>query len=184
MDSERKTIQEILGSDLQPDQQSQSPNTGRATLPSGIKLTTCAIFESGMSPISTGIFELLKLEILLIYSMPTYGGTRSFIAQLSPIKPESKNIAVRATDHSGRRNRYGKCLWTADRLKLIYLELIQSEPMISSHIQHVPKRSDGSFWQTRCTCFTCRKIILTWGHSGSHSYCTWRRSRCILLQNS
>ena len=39
----------------------------------------CAVFESGMSAISTVLLEFLKPGDLLLYSMPTYGGTDHFI---------------------------------------------------------------------------------------------------------
>lgn len=39
----------------------------------------CAVFESGMSAISTVLLEFLKPGDLLLYSRPTYGGTDHFI---------------------------------------------------------------------------------------------------------
>lgn len=39
----------------------------------------CAVFESGMSAISTVMLEFLKPGDLLLYSLPTYGGTDHFI---------------------------------------------------------------------------------------------------------
>jgi methionine-gamma-lyase len=41
----------------------------------------CAVFESGMSAISTCFMEFLKPGDLLLYSNPTYGGTDHFIKQ-------------------------------------------------------------------------------------------------------
>lgn len=38
----------------------------------------CAVFESGMSAISTVLMEFLKPGDLLVYSSPVYGGYRSF----------------------------------------------------------------------------------------------------------
>lgn len=43
------------------------------------KAEDCAVFESGMSAISTVFFEFLKPGDLLLYSSPTYGGTDHFI---------------------------------------------------------------------------------------------------------
>lgn len=43
------------------------------------KADQCAVFESGMSAISTVFLEFLKPGDLLLYSMPTYGGTDHFI---------------------------------------------------------------------------------------------------------
>ena len=39
----------------------------------------CAVFESGMSAISTVLLEFLKPGDLLLYSLPVYGGTDHFI---------------------------------------------------------------------------------------------------------
>lgn len=39
----------------------------------------CAVFESGMSAISTALFEFLKPGDLLLYSSPLYGGSSHFI---------------------------------------------------------------------------------------------------------
>ena len=39
----------------------------------------CAVFESGMSAISTVLLEFLNRGDLLLYSSPTYGGTDHFI---------------------------------------------------------------------------------------------------------
>ncbi len=39
----------------------------------------CAVFESGMSAISTVLLEFLRPGDALLYSMPTYGGTNHFI---------------------------------------------------------------------------------------------------------
>ena len=43
------------------------------------KAEQCAVFESGMSAISTVLLEFLKPGDLLLYSLPTYGGTDHFI---------------------------------------------------------------------------------------------------------
>ena len=39
----------------------------------------CAVFESGMSAISTAMMEFMKPGDLLLYSKPVYGGTDHFI---------------------------------------------------------------------------------------------------------
>ncbi|MBK9253930.1 MAG: cystathionine gamma-synthase family protein [Saprospiraceae bacterium] len=44
----------------------------------------CAVFESGMSAISTVFLEFLKPGDLLLYSMPVYGGTDHFINHYLP----------------------------------------------------------------------------------------------------
>ena len=43
------------------------------------KAEECAVFESGMSAISTVLLEFLKPGNLLLYSLPTYGGTDHLI---------------------------------------------------------------------------------------------------------
>ncbi|MDH5609859.1 MAG: aminotransferase class I/II-fold pyridoxal phosphate-dependent enzyme, partial [Cyclobacteriaceae bacterium] len=46
------------------------------------KAEDCAVFESGMSAISTTLFEFLRPGDLLIYSEPLYGGTDHFIKHI------------------------------------------------------------------------------------------------------
>jgi methionine-gamma-lyase len=44
----------------------------------------CAVFESGMSAISTVLLEFLRPGDCLLYSMPVYGGTDHFINKVLP----------------------------------------------------------------------------------------------------
>lgn len=81
----------------------------------------CAIFESGMSAISTVFLELLKPGDLLIYSMPTYGGTSHFIEHYLR-ETGIQNIAVRESDTFEDVVAKVNASGLADRLKLIYLE--------------------------------------------------------------
>jgi methionine-gamma-lyase len=85
------------------------------------KAEQCAVFESGMSAISTVLLEFLKPGDLLLYSMPTYGGTDHFInyflhdigVETIGFHPgDSKEELVRLITESGH----------ADKLVLIYLE--------------------------------------------------------------
>lgn len=85
------------------------------------KAEQCAVFESGMSAISTVMLEFLKPGDLLLYSRPTYGGTDHFINHFL------KEIGVEAIgfrpDHSEADiakliEESGK----ADNLSLIYIE--------------------------------------------------------------
>jgi len=81
----------------------------------------CAVFESGMSAISTCLFECLSSGDLLLYSNPLYGGTSHFISEVLPKygihtlgfsphqSPEEIQALVQAHE-------------AADRLALIYLE--------------------------------------------------------------
>lgn len=81
----------------------------------------CAVFESGMSAISTCLMEFLKPGDLLLYSSPVYGGTDHFINQIltkfgihvvgfypNSSKEEIETI-IKDTGH-------------ADRLAMIYIE--------------------------------------------------------------
>ena len=85
------------------------------------KADDCAVFESGMSAISTVLLEFLKPGDLLVYSNPLYGGTDHFIETFLPkigvhtlgVHPdESKQDIIELINASGK----------ADTLALIYLE--------------------------------------------------------------
>lgn len=85
------------------------------------KTDDCAVFESGMSAISTVLLEFLSPGDLLVYSNPTYGGTDHFINHFLPkigvhtlgILPnqsiEEVKTKIEKTGHS-------------DKLAMIYLE--------------------------------------------------------------
>jgi methionine-gamma-lyase len=85
------------------------------------KTDDCAVFESGMSAISTVLLEFLSPGDLLVYSNPTYGGTDHFINHFLPkigvhtlgILPNQSiqevKTAIEKTGHS-------------DKLAMIYLE--------------------------------------------------------------
>ncbi|MDW3193833.1 MAG: cystathionine gamma-synthase family protein [Cytophagales bacterium] len=81
----------------------------------------CAVFESGMSAISTVLLEFLKPGDLLLYSMPTYGGTDHFINHylkstgidsIGFLPGTPKATLIQMIKESGK----------ADRLRMIYLE--------------------------------------------------------------
>jgi methionine-gamma-lyase len=81
----------------------------------------CAVFESGMSAISTVLLEFLKPGDLLLYSMPTYGGTDHFINHYL------KDIGVRCigfTPDQGQQEikQMIDDSGYADRLSLVYIE--------------------------------------------------------------
>lgn len=85
------------------------------------KADDCAVFESGMSAISTVMLEFLKPGDLLLYSSPTYGGTDHFIHHFLPTigvhcitfdHHHSQQEIIDKIEASGNQNR----------LKLIYLE--------------------------------------------------------------
>lgn len=81
----------------------------------------CAVFESGMSAISTCLFECLSSGDLLVYSNPIYGGTSHFISEVLPkygihtlgFSPHQSPEEVRALVNTHP---------AADRLALIYIE--------------------------------------------------------------
>ncbi len=81
----------------------------------------CAIFQSGMSAISTVLLEFLKPGDLLLYSSPVYGGTDHFIHHFLP-KIGVEVISFNS-DHSFEEvleivEKTGK----SDRLAMIYVE--------------------------------------------------------------
>lgn len=85
------------------------------------KADQCAVFESGMSAISTVMLEFLKPGDLLLYSMPTYGGTQHFITHfLAKIGVHTIGFTPEQTQEEiiDLIKASGK----ADQLALIYVE--------------------------------------------------------------
>lgn len=81
----------------------------------------CAIFESGMSAITTVLLEFLKPGDLILYSNPLYGGTDHFIHHFLP------SIGVQTLGFTARQNQeeIREMLdqsGQAHKLKLIYIE--------------------------------------------------------------
>jgi len=81
----------------------------------------CAVFESGMSAITTVMLEFLKPGDLLLHSKPVYGGTSHFIAEILPQfgihtlgfhSDHEKDEIIQKIEESGH----------SDRLKLIFVE--------------------------------------------------------------
>jgi methionine-gamma-lyase len=81
----------------------------------------CAVFESGMSAITTVLMEFLQPGDLFLYSRPIYGGTDHFIHRFLPkigiktvgFKPgQSRDEIIKLLEESGK----------PDSLKLIFLE--------------------------------------------------------------
>jgi methionine-gamma-lyase len=113
------------------------------------KADDCAVFESGMSAISTVLLEFLKPGDLLVYSNPVYGGTDHFINHFLPsigvsvlgVQPNQSAVEVK-----GMIEASGK----ADRLAMIYMETpanptndlidIQSFSNLSKHFSTSEKK--------------------------------------------
>lgn len=76
----------------------------------------CAAFESGMSAISTALFEFLQPGDLLLYSNPLYGGTSHFVhhvltkwgIEVRGFRPgATREEIVRIIEQSGKKDRLG-----------------------------------------------------------------------------
>lgn len=85
------------------------------------KADDSAVFESGMSAISTVLLEFLKPGDLILYSSPTYGGTDHFIKDFLPkigvdylvfFPEDDEQTIIDSIKKSGK----------ADRLGMIYIE--------------------------------------------------------------
>lgn len=81
----------------------------------------CAVFESGMSAISTVLMEFLKPGDLLMYSSPVYGGTDHFINHLLP-RIGVDAIGIRADHTKEDIIEMLEVTGKADKLAMIYLE--------------------------------------------------------------
>ena len=85
------------------------------------KADDCAVFESGMSAISTTLLEFLKPGDLLLYSSPTYGGTAHFIHHYLP-SLGIDCIGFDANDNKEDIIAKLKSTGKADKLSMIYIE--------------------------------------------------------------
>ena len=85
------------------------------------KADDCAVFESGMSAISTVLMEFLKPGELLIYSSPTYGGTDHFINDyLKRIGVDS--VSINADDSKEAILEKVRATGKSDKVGLIMIE--------------------------------------------------------------
>lgn len=85
------------------------------------KADKCAVFESGMSAISTVMLEFLKPGDVLLYSLPVYGGTDHFINHfLNKIGVHC--IGFRADQDKDEIIALVEASGKADNLALVYLE--------------------------------------------------------------
>jgi len=85
------------------------------------KAEDCAVFESGMSAITTVLLEFLKPGDCILYSMPVYGGTDHFMHHFLP------KIGIQAIGFSGTMSETDmdnllKNAGASDRLAMIYIE--------------------------------------------------------------
>ena len=81
----------------------------------------CAVFESGMSAISTALMEFMSPGDLLLYSRPVYGGTDHFINHFLK-KLNIESIGFYATDTKEEIIERVKQSGRADRLTMIHIE--------------------------------------------------------------
>jgi len=81
----------------------------------------CAVFESGMSAISTVMIEFLRPGDLLVYSSPCYGGTDHFIHDFLP-KMDVMSIDFRPGHPQEELIKKIEASGRADRLSLVYVE--------------------------------------------------------------
>jgi len=81
----------------------------------------CAVFESGMSAITTTLLEFLKPGDLLLYSTPLYGGTDHFIHSFLD-KIGVKTLSFKPGEESDQIESILKNSGLSDRLAMIYIE--------------------------------------------------------------
>lgn len=85
------------------------------------KAEDCAVFESGMSAISTAMMEFLSPGDLLLYSKPVYGGTDHFINHFLK-KLQIDSVGFLATESKEEIIKKVEATGKADRLKMIHIE--------------------------------------------------------------
>nr|WP_294859321.1 cystathionine gamma-synthase family protein [uncultured Fluviicola sp.] len=81
----------------------------------------CAVFESGMSAISTALMEFLSPGDLLLYSRPVYGGTDHFINHFLK-KMQIDSVGFRADEDFDTIIARIEATGKADRLRMIHIE--------------------------------------------------------------
>jgi methionine-gamma-lyase len=81
----------------------------------------CAVFESGMSAISTALMEFMASGDLLLYSRPVYGGTDHFINHFLK-KMHIEAVGFHATDSKEQIIARIEATGKADRLTMIHIE--------------------------------------------------------------
>ena len=81
----------------------------------------CAVFESGMSAISTVMMEFLSPGDLLVYSRPVYGGTDHFIQHFLK-KMKIQSVGFRAGETKEEIIQRIEATGNGKNLKLIHIE--------------------------------------------------------------
>jgi methionine-gamma-lyase len=81
----------------------------------------CAVFESGMSAISTALMEFMAPGDLLLYSRPVYGGTDHFINHFLK-KLQIEAVGFHATDSKEEIIARIEATGKANRLTMIHIE--------------------------------------------------------------
>lgn len=85
------------------------------------KAESAAVFESGMSAISTSLLELLEPGDFILVSSPLYGGTDHFIKKILP-KWGIQSISFKAGQSPESIRSMVQAAGAQDKLKLIYIE--------------------------------------------------------------
>jgi methionine-gamma-lyase len=81
----------------------------------------CAVFESGMSAISTAMLEFMKPGDLLLYSKPVYGGTDHFINHFLK-KLNIESVGFRAGETKEEIIQQIMNTGISDKLSMIHIE--------------------------------------------------------------
>jgi len=117
------------------------------------KAEDCAVFESGMSAISTVMMEFLNPGDYVLYSNPTYGGTYHFVkAVLSRFGINS--LAFHAFDTEENIKKLIEEKGIGDKLKMIYIETPANPTNALVDIE------------------ACRRIADHYSHKDKHVYLT------------
>lgn len=85
------------------------------------KADACAVFESGMSAISTVMLEFLRPGDYLLYSKPVYGGTDHFI---NKVLPQYGIQGIGFTEQDTQEEILARiaAMGSRERVKLVYVE--------------------------------------------------------------
>ena len=81
----------------------------------------CAVFESGMSAISTVMLEFLRPGDVLLYSKPVYGGTDHFINKVLP-QYGINGIGFTADQSSEEIIQKVRKMGLGEKVKMVYVE--------------------------------------------------------------